>query len=246
MNYLAKQAARSLSRGVAVRPRLPALFEPANNIAPLHDATPLDAPRVEELRAEPPRSIVAERVLRQEVETVRERIERIAPRTEPLVRTEATPVLPASPSPHIEKREEPALPPAQPPIEIEPRAATTTHTIVDERIVRLIERADAAPAPPPITQRVKVPVAVPERILEPPPPPIHPYAPIPVTARPAERTAPAALRAVESAPSIRITIGRVDVRAVTETETPQRSAPAPGAPTLSLDDYLKQREGRSR
>lgn len=55
----------------------------------------------------------------------------------------------------------------------------------------------------------------------------------------------------EILPAVRITIGRVEARAIPTGEAPARSAPrAPGAaserrgPALSLDDYLKRRGGR--
>jgi hypothetical protein len=51
--------------------------------------------------------------------------------------------------------------------------------------------------------------------------------------------------AITMAPTIRITIGRVDVRAVTPPATAPRPAPTPPQP-LSLEDYAKQREGRRR
>ncbi len=53
-----------------------------------------------------------------------------------------------------------------------------------------------------------------------------------------------ARRPAESpAPVIRVTIGRVEVRAVTP-PAPAPRAPARPAPALSLDDYLKQQSGR--
>lgn len=46
------------------------------------------------------------------------------------------------------------------------------------------------------------------------------------------------------APTIRVTIGRIDVRAVTSPQSQQtRTAPVRPAPQLSLADYLKQRSG---
>jgi hypothetical protein len=48
------------------------------------------------------------------------------------------------------------------------------------------------------------------------------------------------------APTIRITIGRVDVRAVVPATPAARPAPARPSPALSLEDYLKQREGGRR
>jgi hypothetical protein len=51
-----------------------------------------------------------------------------------------------------------------------------------------------------------------------------------------------------SAPAIRVTIGRIEVRAITPPPRPpaQRTAPARPGPELSLDDYLKQHNGRQR
>jgi hypothetical protein len=62
---------------------------------------------------------------------------------------------------------------------------------------------------------------------------------------------PRELRATESEPStptIRVAIGRIEVRAITPPPRPlvQQMAPARPAPTLSLDDYLKQRNGEQR
>jgi hypothetical protein len=47
----------------------------------------------------------------------------------------------------------------------------------------------------------------------------------------------------EQAPTIKITIGRVDVRAVMPAAPAPRPAPARRDPQLSLDDYLKRRSG---
>jgi len=47
----------------------------------------------------------------------------------------------------------------------------------------------------------------------------------------------------EQAPTIKITIGRVDVRAVMPAPPAPRPAPARRDPQLSLDDYLKRRSG---
>ena len=50
----------------------------------------------------------------------------------------------------------------------------------------------------------------------------------------------------EPAPTIKITIGRVDVRAIMPAAPAPRPAPTRPSPALSLDDYLKQREGGRR
>ncbi len=52
--------------------------------------------------------------------------------------------------------------------------------------------------------------------------------------------------AASTAPTIKVTIGRIDVRAVMQqTPSPQRRV-TPTKPKLSLDDYLKQRGGGER
>ena len=51
--------------------------------------------------------------------------------------------------------------------------------------------------------------------------------------------------AVSERPIIRVTIGRIDVRAVPPPAPPQQQPPPP-APGLSLDDYLKERNGGER
>ena len=47
------------------------------------------------------------------------------------------------------------------------------------------------------------------------------------------------------APTIRVTIGRVEVRAITP-PPPQRETPTQTSPALSLDDYLRQHKGGQR
>jgi hypothetical protein len=70
---------------------------------------------------------------------------------------------------------------------------------------------------------------------------IRPAAPPPASARSAPRPAPAALdaRAANDAPAIRITIGRIEVRAVTPASA-AAARPAQTAPKDSLQDYLKR------
>jgi hypothetical protein len=51
-------------------------------------------------------------------------------------------------------------------------------------------------------------------------------------------------QAAASAPIVRVTIGRVDVRAIMTTASVGSSAGEPKAgPVLSLENYLKQRDG---
>lgn len=43
------------------------------------------------------------------------------------------------------------------------------------------------------------------------------------------------------APTVRVTIGRVEIRAITSSAPPARAPAAPRSPSLSLDEYLEQR-----
>ena len=47
----------------------------------------------------------------------------------------------------------------------------------------------------------------------------------------------------EPVPTINVTIGRIEVRAVHQPAPARPPVAEPRAPLLSLDDYLKQREG---
>jgi hypothetical protein len=46
-------------------------------------------------------------------------------------------------------------------------------------------------------------------------------------------------------PTVRITIGRVEIKATTDSPKPEARVPA-SKPTLSLEDYLHEREGGGR
>jgi hypothetical protein len=105
-----------------------------------------------------------------------------------------------------------------------------------------VDRTRAAPPVPPRTQP---PTAVPVRSDGPRPPA--------VSVVPAAALAPAPLpeprRLRQSGPAespvVRITIGRIDVRAVpTPTPNQENSRPTRRKPAMSLEDYLERRNGR--
>jgi len=74
-------------------------------------------------------------------------------------------------------------------------------------------------------------------------PPRAPLAPVAASARRAARSPDAPARPAPAAlPPIEVTIGRVEIRAVAPAPAPARPARAAG-PRLSLDDYLRQRDG---
>lgn len=88
-----------------------------------------------------------------------------------------------------------------------------------------------------------------ERGSEPVPSMVLRVAPPPLSTRDhhatmSEQRDPAAT--AKSAPVIRVTIGRIDVRAEFPAPAPARAATPPRAPMLSLEDYLKQRKEGKR
>lgn len=95
----------------------------------------------------------------------------------------------------------------------------------------------------------------PEPIPDRPTPPDNPYLVAPGTVRPRlsghqERglREPRAAVPEAPAPTIRVAIGRIEVRAITPPPAPpaRRAAPLRPIPALSLDDYLRQRNGDRR
>jgi len=98
---------------------------------------------------------------------------------------------------------------------------------------RPVESAKAAPGPP---AGGAVGPIVPRFITA------TPVAPEPVRERRADGTPPP-----PAAPVVHVTIGRVDVRArFVPPPPPAASRPAPSAPGLSLDEYLRRRNGDRR
>ncbi len=108
---------------------------------------------------------------------------------------------------------------------------------------------DPSLAPDPAAKRSpRLLPARPEAILPSTPPAqaIHPKALPAAPLQEATRTSqpPAGRAPAPAPPAIHVTIGRIEVRATTPT---RQTAPAPmRQPTLSLDDYLKQRNGTAR
>ena len=132
-----------------------------------------------------------------------------------------------------------------------------------------MRRRGAEPArsgePAAVTTRAVAGEPAPISAAPPPPPPISPLIEVSSRERPSSSEQPSA-RERSSArppappvrgrldervpetpaepPSIRVTIGRVEVRAVTP--PPPAEPPPPAKPRISLDDYLRSHRGRSR
>jgi hypothetical protein len=77
-------------------------------------------------------------------------------------------------------------------------------------------------------------------------PPVRPTRAAPEPSLAVRPSFPAELRRNAPEPTVRVTIGRIDVRAVKAEEAPEpRKKPRPG-PRMSLDDYLGQTRERAR
>jgi hypothetical protein len=163
----------------------------------------------------------------------------------PAINEEAVPVAlpgvtvkesqPAS-EPHVERvAMEGVTPPEEPrPIaSAQPRSVSGAHrtsAVVPDTALLYGSRSGQSPqAPTPLVTPASV-VAEPHTVLVPPSEPVM--------------SAAAKVASPEPAPTIRVTIGRIDVRAIRPPAPPRAKKTRPG-PALSLDGYLKQRrEGR--
>ena len=109
------------------------------------------------------------------------------------------------------------------------------------------EEREAEPSVPGARRRTSAAPDLAERTPEPRTP--IPGAPLASTDDRARATPPAAIphrrETTREAPMIRVSIGRVEVRAIT-TEPAQRPPEERPEPALSLDDYLRQQSGGSR
>jgi hypothetical protein len=230
-DFLGRLAARTLGEGGAIRPRLPSLFEPAPPEG-AHIPSEPEAPRTPpRLTKEDESTIVA----RHELE---EATARVSPSAEPHA-AEALP-LPASARPEHEPVD-PSRRSIRPPEAPAARKArpTPTLTLAEGRRERTPPAAPlGASVEPPPDRTPRVDAPVPDRRLHVPRVTTSGHAEEP---RVSAVTGPA--RHAEP-PVVHVTIGRIEVRAITPKEAPAPSAPSPRSePTLSLDEYLKRRAG---
>lgn len=120
---------------------------------------------------------------------------------------------------------------------VEPRGLPASASAVNPP--RLPDVAAASPAVPPAPVVSFQPDSALDTIHEPVAPDILPPS-TPAPVMPREPVAPM------HPPRITVTIGRVEVRAVPPPPPSSRPRPQPPAPRLSLDEYLRRREGGTR
>ncbi|HEV2862132.1 MAG TPA: hypothetical protein VGX48_14070 [Pyrinomonadaceae bacterium] len=239
-DYLKNLVERTLDPSRVVQPRLASRFEPHGTFA----AFDLETQEGETDPAAPPFEAHAE-----------------ARHADATPHAESAPPTPvehfAAPSVFEGRPESPPRePPPAPPIEHAPDAPTTAKTLVEKEAPRpTAASVEAGKSPAREETSIKVfdakrePPRSPEsgptqrpRVVEPR------LSPLPKVfeAQPPRASADEAGRD-EAAPTIRVTIGRVDVRAVAAPAKEARRAPAPPPrPALTLEDYLRRRGGGSR
>ncbi len=239
-DYLKNLVERTLHPSRVVQPRLASRFEPQGTFAAFdleteEGETDPDAPAVE-ARAESRRA------------EARPRAES-APRTR-AEHFEAPPVLERRPD---------ARPHEQPPAPTNERAPlppTTAKAFVEKEAPRpTVTGVEAGKEPAREETSIKVfddgreSRPSPESGTTPKPRVVEPrLSPMPKVFEAQSPHVPAADGAGrdEAAPTIRVTIGRVDVRAVAAPAKEARRAPEPQRPALTLEDYLRRRGGGSR
>jgi hypothetical protein len=247
VNHLAKLATRGAAAVTAVRPRFPSLFEATPGAAA---PPPESAPLAQPAAAGPD---VSRRII--EVEEVLRREARIASEPHPAANVPPPMVVPAAPPPaHVERVERIER------FETErPRAAKTVppQSIVREKTTERVERTETRIVTPPAERTEVLRERDTHHVVEAKSAPAAPHVlrereplargDVPI-ARPAFLAAPMSRREPvrDAAPTIHVTIGRVDVRAVMPQAPAQRTESAPRPPALSLEDYLAQRNRETR
>jgi len=210
-DYLTNLAARALGVAIAARPR-PSLFEPRRGVAEAPAPEPERA-GVEPSRTEPalPGRAPARRVEPPAVRPPAEPRRPPARESSPVPDGKRTPREPKVPAQALIRRHTAPPAPAEPPTS---------------------EAEPMAPVPRGERAEVRSPHDRPARQLR-----LAPTEPASVlTARPPRPPVPAR----EAEPStVRVTIGRVDVRAVTPEQPPPKRKPKP-PPRMTLDEYLRR------
>ena len=223
-DFLSRLAERTLGMGETVQPRLAPLFARGAELA--------DEGLVEEdeTRVVPPNEAPA--------------APQVMPAAAPNPAGEVESVPAASPEPRSRRQDD---------------AGIERRSVVREEPAPLLPPRDVRPArrvePPPAEtsavgdfREMQPPLLLPERRAAPARPSASP-APAAAVRPPGpsqdERTSTdggrAQARAAEVAPTVRVTIGRVEVRAVFPAVEAPRVSPAPPGPRLTLQEYLKQR-----
>lgn len=223
-DFLSRLAERTLGIGGTVEPRLAPLFAGGAGLADdglVEEDETVVAPR-RETRVDAPAGLVAPRADERATEGPRAASDEAHPYSDDAPVVERRTIERQAPAP---------LPPLRAPAE---------------------DRVPGPPHPDAVEvgalRETQPPLLLPERRIAPAP---LPALQTPVRAAPAPAAEPSATSSLDRAssparigdatPTVRVTIGRVEVRAVFPAAEAPRSAPAPWEPSLTLEEYLKQR-----
>src|SRR5205085_5838300 len=247
-NFLDNVAARSLNLLPVVRPRLSSRFEPLSPVGGFSVAPSFAADTIEGEQRAP--LVVAQSLAQTmnarafEARRTRARAAQVADESQPASnaaeQVESSPAQ-ALPAQHAQTSVQPIkierAPAQMPPATVAPQAQTPAAAHDDQQVDADATRGGTeSKRGSALDSSIRRLVAGQldarrERLT----PPVTPLRESPPLAR-AEAREP-----TERTPTIRITIGRIEVRAVTSPALAERRAPARPKPMLSLEDYLQQR-----
>jgi len=257
--FLGQLAALTLHQIEALPPRLPGRFE-ADSSEPFA-ADPFDPP-TQPLQPEPTLGPAIREPILAPLKTAVGRDDAVGqgapnldppfsrqpqtPAGQPAVQPLLTPVPPAIP-PLSSRREIPAEPRISASADAAAPAVEREMTRIEERVTMLTERervpgSDATPVIA-AANRQRQPESEPLKPMNPLVAELKPIVPALTGFKDAVARQPVDVRPEpRPMPTIQVTIGRIEIRA---TQTSEKSAakPRPAQATMSLDDYLKQRDG---
>jgi hypothetical protein len=241
-DFLDRLALRQVTPSIGVRPRLPSRFAHAGPLGLVEEDAVQPAPRAsipESSTVGEPRSVPIARAdgpsrtirsITRPVPAVEAGThEAHAPEPGRAAVVSAARPAPAAPEPSRERNAERVVGPAEPPLPVKAVAVATPPDVEPsppERLVPLTEETQTAGR-----GRSDLLVDIRREVLA-----------VPVVP---ERTTPTAGRRNEGPRDVTVSIGRIEVRAITDS-VPAAPPPLPGAerrPTLSLDEYLERRHG---
>jgi hypothetical protein len=238
-DYLGNLIARTVSAGAAVRPRLPSLFEPVPAAGEAKSAPEFEQENFVERPPERPPVIPFSETFAPiplPIPTSRQSVLREPEQT-------VTEISPAKKILKAGKESEPVAQPALIHEAVQPGIFSGAAPIVtgDDPLNPIRSKSDATKSP---LRGAIMSVSHEATARQGPGPSQPPVAlgPVIATIRSSPPIAPLPLVPTKAPPTINVTIGRVEVRAV----MPHVTVPKPAsrsAPKLSLEEYLKQRNG---
>ncbi len=242
---------RAVGRAPMIDSRIPPRFEPPRGKGPSVGLAEDAHAEIDEIIAQTSQLAIAPPHRRKAIEpqddapTVQSKLsapvskEKTQPVREPRVEPKAAAQPPRAIA-KVEKIIEPPIaprtqPPVQKPSTIETRVAKSPTLVASREIAKPPQQSKSVPASPAREQNPISPAsarATAQPVIR---PKVTPRAPQVIVQR-----------EPSPAPTIQVTIGRIEVRAASGASSSSSAAPRPAGPKLNLEDYLKNRAGGSR